>query len=78
MVNSIVTANRLADGVVVWLDSAETWVEGLDAAAVLAAVELQARQERLGARDRDVVIDIRNIPVEIVEGPPVPTHVAKD
>ncbi|HEY8335843.1 MAG TPA: DUF2849 domain-containing protein [Tardiphaga sp.] len=71
MVNRIVTANRLADGVVVSLDSTEAWAEWVDAAAALAAVELQTLRERLGTPDRDFVIDIRSIPVDIVEERPL-------
>src|ERR1700755_3464566 len=72
MAESIVTANRLADGGVVWLDSAELWTERLDTAVVLSGDTLQAALERIRKRDRDVVVDIRGIPGEITEGHPVP------
>ena len=72
MAESIVTANRLADGVVVWLDSAQVWTERLDAAAVLGGDVLQAALERVRNRDRDVAVDIRDIPVAVIEGRPAP------
>jgi sulfite reductase (NADPH) hemoprotein beta-component len=72
MAESIVTANRLADGVVVWLDSAQVWTERLDAAAVLGGDVLQAALERVRNRDRDVAVDIRDIPVDVIEGRPAP------
>ncbi|WP_454659199.1 DUF2849 domain-containing protein [Bosea beijingensis] len=72
MVDNIVTANRLADGVVLWLDASEAWAERLDAAAVLATDDLPAALDRLRARDRDIAVDIREIPVDIVDGRPVP------
>jgi sulfite reductase (NADPH) hemoprotein beta-component len=72
MAESIVTANRLADGVVVWLDSAQVWTERLDAAAVLSGDVLQAALERVRNRDRDVAVDIRDIPVDVIEGRPAP------
>src|ERR1700730_11509827 len=72
MAESIVTANRLADGVAVWLDSAQMWNERLHAAAVLGRDVLQDTLERVRNRDRDVAVDIRDIPVDVIEGRPAP------
>jgi sulfite reductase (NADPH) hemoprotein beta-component len=72
MAESIVTANRLTDGVVVWLDPAQVWTERLDAAAVLGDDILQIVLEQVRNRDRDVVVDLRDIPVDVIEGRPAP------
>jgi sulfite reductase (NADPH) hemoprotein beta-component len=72
MAESIVTANRLTDGVVVWLDPAQEWTERLDAAAVLGDDILQIVLEQVRNRDRDIAVDIRDIPVDVIEGRPAP------
>lgn len=65
MAESIITANRLTDGVV-WLDSNDEWTDRLKAAGVLDDDALQSALEKGRNRDRDVAIDIRDIPVDLV------------
>ena len=71
MAERSITANRLTDGVV-WLDSNDEWTDRLKAAGVLDDDALQSALEKGRDRDRDVAIDIRDIPVDLVEGHPVP------
>ena len=72
MPQSVITANRLTDGVVVWLGAAENWIEQLDAAAILDDEVVPAAIERLQQRDLNVAVDIRAIPVDSVNNLPVP------
>jgi sulfite reductase (NADPH) hemoprotein beta-component len=72
MAESIITANRLTDGVVVWLDPNGEWTDRLEAAGVLDVDALQSALEKARDRDRNVAVDIRGIPVDFVEGHPVP------
>lgn len=72
MPKSIVTANRLSDGVVVWLGSNGEWTDRLEAADALDGDALQSALETVRDRDRDVAVDIRDIPADLVEGRPVP------
>ena len=65
MAERSITANRLTDGVV-WLDSNDEWTDRLKAAGVLDDDALQSALEKGGDRDRDVAIDIRDIPVDLV------------
>ena len=65
MAESSITANRLTDGVV-WLDSNDEWTDRLKAAGVLDDDALQSALEKGRNRDRDVAIDIRDIPVDLV------------
>ena len=55
----------LTDGVV-WLDSNDEWTDRLKAAGVLDDDALQSALEKGRNRDRDVAIDIRDIPVDLV------------
>jgi sulfite reductase (NADPH) hemoprotein beta-component len=66
---SVITANRLTDGVVVWLDGAGGWSPDLQAAAIFDGEALEAALAK--ARDSEAV-DIREIPVDLVEGRLVP------
>jgi len=65
MAERSITANRLTDGVV-WLDSNDEWTDRLKAAGVLDDDALQSALEKGRNRDRDVAIDIRDIPVDLV------------
>jgi sulfite reductase (NADPH) hemoprotein beta-component len=69
---SIITANRLTDGVVVWLDSNGEWTDRLEAASALAGDALKSAFDTVTHRDRDVAVDIREIPIDLVEGHPLP------
>ncbi len=72
MSQCVITANRLTDGVVVWLDNTDSWSDRLDTAAALNDEALPTSVERLQARDQNVVVDIRGIPVDVVNNTPVP------
>ena len=69
MPESVITANRLTDGVVVWLDGAGGWSPDLQAAAIFDGEALEAARAK--ARESEAV-DIREIPVDLVEGRLVP------
>jgi sulfite reductase (NADPH) hemoprotein beta-component len=72
MPESVITANRLTDGVVVWLDAVDGWTSDLRAAAVFNGEAIHSTLEKARERDRDAAVDIREIPVDVVEGSPVP------
>ncbi|MBD9508032.1 DUF2849 domain-containing protein [Ensifer sp. ENS07] len=72
MSHSVITGNRLDDGVVVWMDKAEAWVDRIEGAAVLGTEDTAAVVEKLQMRDSNVAIDIRAISVETSQGTPVP------
>lgn len=72
MSQSVLTANRLTDGVVVWLDHTSQWSEQLDAAATLDDGTAAELIERLQLRDRNAAVDIRAVAVDLVEDVPVP------
>lgn len=72
MSQSVITANRLTDGVVVWLDTAKSWNDQLETAAVFDDEALSASIDMLQARDQHVAVDIRGIPVDVISGSPVP------
>ncbi|WP_142781704.1 DUF2849 domain-containing protein [Agrobacterium sp. T29] len=72
MPQSVITANRLTDGVVIWLGAAETWIEQLDDAMILDDEFVPTAIERLQQRDPNVAVDIRAIPVDSVNNLPVP------
>ena len=72
MPQSVITANRLTDGVVVWLDAEERWSDRLDAAKLLDDEAVPGSIETLQHRDRNLAVDIRAIPAALVEGVPVP------
>jgi len=73
MSESIITANRLTDGIVVWLDQAEGWTSDLAAAAVFDPASVQRMLQMVQDRDRNSVIDIHEVSVELIEGRIVPT-----
>ncbi|SCB36147.1 DUF2849 domain-containing protein [Rhizobium hainanense] len=72
MTQSVVTANRLIDGVVVWLDIADGWSDRLESAAVLDDEAIVISIDRLQTRDHNIAVDIRGIPVDIIDGVPAP------
>jgi hypothetical protein len=74
---SALTANRLADGVVVYLAAGGGWTEQLDEASFATSeAELQSLEEQgaQGVRDR-VVVGPYPIAVALVDGEPVATTV---
>jgi len=56
---SVLTANRLDDGVVVFLDGSGEWIEGIVAATIARSPEETRALEAQGARDtaRNLVVD---------------------
>ncbi len=62
MKTHFITANRLADGVAVWLDDEATWTEDLDAATPIDEANLGTVLDaaRLGERG-NIVVDVREI-----------------
>ena len=72
MSQSVITANRLTDGVVVWLDHTDQWRDGLEAALVLDDEALPSSVERLQERDSNFVVDIRGIAVNVSDNTPIP------
>ena len=65
----ILTANRLADGVAVWLTADRSWADTLDDAHVAADKAAEEELERAGkaAALRNEVIDVNLIDVTLVE-----------
>ena len=73
MPECIITANRLTDGVVVWLDQADDWTSDLAAAAVFDSASVQSMLQKAQDRDRNSVVDMREIPAESTDGRTVPS-----
>lgn len=72
MPHSILTANRLTDGVVVWLDDTQSWTERLDSASILDDAAVPSLLDTLQERYANIAVDIRAIPVDVVDDRPVP------
>ena len=72
MPQSILTANRLTDGVVVWLDATQSWTERLDGAFILDDATVPSVLDTLQQRDVNLAVDIRAISVDVVDDRPVP------
>ncbi|MBR7653380.1 DUF2849 domain-containing protein [Brucella oryzae] len=72
MPQSILTANRLTDGVVVWLDVTQSWTERLDGAFILDDATVPSVLDTLQQRDVNLAVDIRAISVDVVDDRPVP------
>lgn len=70
----IVTASRLADGAVVFLDGGGAWSERLDAAAVFAGKPEAAAGLEAGraAEAASLVVDVYAVDVSMKAGAPVP------
>jgi len=66
----LLAANRLIDGVAVWLGPDGGWVEDISDAEIVRDKEGEARLERLGqeAVAKNLVLDIELVDVEIVDG----------
>lgn len=66
MTMKVLTANRLIDGVSVWLGANGDWLEGIDGALVARHAEAVAALEQAGkqAQAIDPVVDVNVIDVE--------------
>lgn len=71
---SVLTANRLSDGAVVFLDHEGTWVENIMSAAIAGSPDEARWLEARGAYDtaRNVVVDAYLVEVRETDGRPVP------
>ena len=65
MADKVLTANRLSDGVAVWLDANGTWTENLQTALVARHAEAVSSLEEIGKRDFSAnrVVDVNVIDV---------------
>ena len=70
MADKVLTANRLGDGICVWLDAAGVWTERLQEALVARHAEAVASLEAIGKRDfaENKVVDVNVIDVHEVNG----------
>ena len=70
MVEKVLTANRLADGISVWLDASGNWVESFQDAFGARQSEAGAAQEATGKPtfDENKVVDVNVVDVEEVDG----------
>ena len=70
MVEKVLTANRLADGISVWLDASGNWVESLQDAVVARQAGAVAAREATGKRSfgENKVVDVNVVDVEEVDG----------
>jgi hypothetical protein len=76
MADKVLTANRLSDGIAVWLDAAGQWTETLQDALVARHAEAIASLEAIGKRDfaDNKVVDVAVVDVEEVNGKLWPTR----
>lgn len=70
MADKVLTANRLTDGISVWLDASGQWVESLQDALIARHAEAVAALEVAGkqAFADNKVVDVNVIDVEDVDG----------
>lgn len=70
MTDKVLTANRLADGIAVWLDANGDWTENLQDALVARHAEAVASLEAIGKRDfaANRVVDVAVVDVQEVKG----------
>ena len=70
MVDKVLTANRLTDGVAVWLNANGEWVTSLQEALVARHAEAEAALEAIGkqAYADNKVVDVNLIDAEVVGG----------
>lgn len=66
----VLTANRLGDGIAVWLDANGRWLDRIDHALIARHEDAVAALEAAGksAFNRNVVVDVALIDVEEVDG----------
>ena len=63
---SVISANRLTDGVAVWLNEAGDWVERVDGAAVFDDAALDAaRLQAAEGEKRQIVVAVAEAPVRL-------------
>ncbi len=72
--NKVLTANRLTDGIAVWLASDGKWIERIDRALIARHAEAAETLEEIGkaAVFDNTVIDVAVIDVEEIDGRIVP------
>jgi hypothetical protein len=70
MTDKVLTANRLSDGIAVWLDANGQWVENLQDAIVARHPEAVASLEAIGKRDfaENRVVDVTVVEVQEQDG----------
>ncbi|TCL73721.1 DUF2849 domain-containing protein [Rhizobium sp. BK251] len=70
MVDKVLTANRLADGIAVWLDANGQWVTSLQDALVARHAEAVTALEEIGKRSyaNNEVVDVTVIDVQETNG----------
>lgn len=70
MVSKVLTANRLSDGISVWLDAAGNWVRSLQDAFIARHAEAVTALEATGkqAFEDNKVVDANVVDVEEVNG----------
>lgn len=70
MVDKVLTANRLSDGIAVWLDANGHWSEDLQSALVARHAEAEASLEEIGKRDfsANKVVDVNIVDVSEENG----------
>ncbi|POO57403.1 DUF2849 domain-containing protein [Agrobacterium rosae] len=76
MVDKVLTANRLGDGIAVWLDANGEWTEDLQSALVARHAEAEASLEDIGKRDfsANKVVDVNIVDVTEEAGRLWPTR----
>ncbi|MGF0538193.1 DUF2849 domain-containing protein [Agrobacterium sp. ES01] len=76
MADKVLTANRLTDGIAVWLDASGDWVEDLQVAFIARHAEAVQALEETGKRALadNLVVDVNVIDVEETDGKIWPTR----
>lgn len=76
MVDKVLTANRLSDGIAVWLDANGEWTENLQSALVARHAEAVSSLEEIGNRDfsANKVVDVNVVDVTEENGQLWPTR----
>jgi sulfite reductase (NADPH) hemoprotein beta-component len=74
MSTSVITANRLRDGVSVWLGASGSWVEEARDAALFDATALpDALARARAAEQQNLIVDLHDAPADGARGPVVPS-----
>lgn len=70
MTDKVLTANRLSDGIAVWLDATGRWTERLQDALVARHAEAVSSLETIGKRDfaDNRVVDVAVVDVQEING----------
>ena len=76
MTDKVLTANRLGDGIAVWLNANGEWTERLQDALVARHAEAIASLETIGKRDfaANRVVDVAVVDVQEIDGQLWPTR----